>query len=65
MDNTRWVDNAKQVVQYELGLFAATVEEKYREDFFHPMNRDSWVRGFCEWFAAKQRRSAEVRASND
>ncbi len=59
------VDNAGNVVDYELHLFASTIKEKYREDFFHPMNRDEWVRRFCEWLAEKQSRSAEIRASND
>ena len=59
------VEQAGNSVAYELHLFANTIPEQHREDFFHPMNRDSWVRGFCEWLAAKQRKSAEVRASND
>jgi len=59
------VDQAGNHVAYELHLFAHTIAEAEREDFFHPMNRDAWVREFCEWLAAKQRKSAEVRASND
>ena len=55
----------KNQVAYEFVLFARTIAEQYREDFFCPMNRDEWVRRFCEWFAEKQRKSAEVRASND
>jgi hypothetical protein len=49
----------------QLYLYAETIPEEYREDHFDPRNRDSWVAGFCEWLAAKQRKSAEVRASND
>ena len=62
---TAQVDNAGYVVAYELKQFACTIDEKYREDFFHPMNRDEWVRRFCEWLAEKQHKSAQVRASND
>ena len=59
------IDNAAITLKYEFSLFAKTISEQYREDFFHPMNRDHWVASFCEWLAAKQRKSAEVRASND
>jgi hypothetical protein len=59
------IGNAGNSVAYELHLFANTIKPQYREDFFHPCNRDAWVREFCEWLAAKQRKSAEVRASND
>jgi len=59
------IENAGNSVAFELHRFAETVEEKYREDYFHPCNRDAWVASFCEWLAAKQRKSAEVRASND
>ena len=59
------VDKAGNSVAYELHLFAHTIEEKYREDFFRPTNRDEWVRRFCEWFAEKQAKSASIRASND
>lgn len=60
-----WTVNAEKVVAYELGLFAKTIDEHWRDQFFHPMNRDEWVRRFCEWFAEKQYKSAQVRASND
>lgn len=59
------IDKAADEVAYELALFAYTIKEEHRQDYFHPMNRDHWVRSFCEWLAAKQRKSAEVRASND
>lgn len=58
------IENAANSVARELHLFAQTIKE-YREDFFHPCNRDEWVRRFAEWLAAKQARSASVRASND
>ncbi len=57
--------NAARVLTFALEMFADTIDEQYREDYFHPMNRDEWVRRFCEWFAEKQAKSAEVRASND
>ena len=60
-----WAENAQKVVAYELGLFSKMIDAHWRDQFFHPMNRDEWVRRFCEWFAEKQQRSAEVRASND
>lgn len=63
--NSLTVDGAANVVAYELRNFAKTIEEEYRQDYFHPMNRDEWVRRFCEWLSEKQRKSAEVRASND
>lgn len=59
------IDNAGNSVAYELHLYAHTIGEEYQVDFFHPCNRDAWVQGFCEWLSAKQRKSAEVRASND
>jgi hypothetical protein len=52
MDNS--VDKAGNVVAYELHLFAHTIDEKERESFFHPMNRNQWVASFCEWLAKKQ-----------
>jgi hypothetical protein len=58
-------DNARMVVAHELDLFAKTIDEHWRDAFFHPMNRDEWVRRFCEWFAEKQAKSASIRASND
>ena len=60
-----YVDNAGKVVAYELVLFAKTVELEWRDSFFHPMNRDEWVRRFCEWLADKQHKESQVRASND
>jgi len=59
------VDEAGRIVSYELSLFAKTIKSDYLDDYFHPCNRDEWVRRFCEWLAHKQRKSAEVRASND
>jgi hypothetical protein len=59
------IEYAEKVVAAELRVYAATIKEEYREDFFDGRNRDDWVRGFCEWFADKQRKSAEIRASND
>jgi len=59
------VDNAAKLAAYEFRLFANTIEEKYREDFFHPCNKDEWVPRFCEWLAEKQAKSASFRASND
>lgn len=56
---------AGNILAYEVLLFSNTIGEFAREDYFHPMNRDQWVASFCEWLAAKQRKSAEVRASND
>ena len=62
MDN---ISGAERIVADQLRLYAGTIAEHYRNDFFDPRNRDSWVAGFCEWLAARQRKSAEVRASND
>jgi hypothetical protein len=62
---TDMADNARMVVAHELDLFAKTIDEHWRDQFFHPMNRDEWVRRFCEWLAEKQDKSAQVRASND
>jgi hypothetical protein len=59
------LENAEKVVAYELGLFAKTIDQEWRDSFFHPMNRDEWVRRFCEWLAEKQAASASIRASND
>lgn len=59
------IENAANQVARELHQFAKTIKEEYREDFFHSMNQDSWVRRFTEWLAEKQRCSAQVRASND
>lgn len=59
------VDNAGRQIVYELHLFARTIAEQSRTEFFHPCNRDEWVRAFCDWLAAKQQKSAEIRASND
>ena len=59
------IDNAAITLKYELNLFAKTIPEQYRDDFFHPMNRDAWIGGFCDWLATKQRKRSEVRASND
>lgn len=52
-------------ISIELRLFANTIAAEERADFFHPCNRDLWVREFCSWLSEKQRKSAEVRASND
>lgn len=60
-----WVEEAGKSAERELTSFACTISAEHRQDFFHPMNRDEWVRRFCEWLADKQRKSAEVRASND
>ena len=60
-----FVEAAGELVAYELHLFAHSIPVDSREDYFHPMNQDHWVRRFCEWLAEKQRKSAEVRASND
>lgn len=62
---TDHVQEASNSVARELLAYAKTVSEEDRQWFFHPMQRDEWVRYFCEWLAAKQRKSAEVRASND
>ena len=59
------LENAKRQTGVMLDRFALTIDPKYREDFFHPMNRDAWVPAFCEWFAADQAKMAAVRASND
>ena len=60
------VENAERQIAHELRIFADTqIAEGERGDFFHPCNRDEWVRAFCEWLSAKQQKSAEVRASND
>lgn len=60
------VCNAERQVARELHIFAETrIAEPEQADFFHPCNRDQWVAAFCEWLAAKQAKSAEVRASND
>jgi hypothetical protein len=58
---TTWAKNAQNEVAYEFSVFAGHHSDAY----FHPMERDYWVAEFCAWLAAKQRRSAEVRASND
>ena len=52
---------AKNYLAYELELFMHLKPE----DYFHPINRDTWVVSFCEWLAAKQRFCAGLRASND
>ena len=54
-------DRALSLIAYEFDVFA----KEHSEDYFHPMDRDHWVRRFCEWLMEKQRKSAEVRASND
>src|SRR4029077_1586809 len=59
------IDSAERLVAHNLLLYADTIDEKYREDHFDSRNKDEWVSGFCEWLADKQRKSAEVRASND
>jgi hypothetical protein len=59
------IDGAANVLAHQLRTFSNTIPEQYREDFFHPMNRDEWVRRFCEWLAEKQEKSARIRASND
>jgi len=59
------IDRADNLMAHELRLYASTITSEYREDFFDPRNRDYWVKGFCEWLMEKQRKSAEVRASND
>jgi len=59
------VEQARLSISYEMKLFSLTILERDREDYFHPMQRDEWVKRFCEWLAAKQRKSAEFRASND
>jgi len=58
-------EGAANFVAYELRLFSLTLKPEHRDEYFHPCNRDHWVRFFCEWLADKQRKSAEVRASND
>jgi len=55
------IQQAESYVAYEMQIFAIGKSP----DYFHPMNRDEWVASFCEWLADKQRKSAEVRASND
>jgi len=52
---------ASRLIAYEFELFT----KQHSEDYFHPMERDYWVLRFCEWLMEKQRKSAEVRASND
>jgi hypothetical protein len=59
------VFDASRSVAHELIYYSSTIKEEYREDHFDPRNRDEWVKRFCEWLSAKQRKSAEVRASND
>ena len=59
------VENAANIVASGLHVFAGTIAESEREDFFHPMNRDMWMCEFCNWLSAKQRKSAEQGASND
>ena len=54
-------DRAASLVVSEFAMFA----DQHDEYYFHPMERDYWVRRFCEWLMEKQRKSAEVRASND
>ena len=54
-------EGAASLVTSEFALFA----DQHSEDYFHPMDRDHWVLRFCEWLMEKQRKSAEVRASND
>ena len=56
---------AERVLAYELGIYALTIKQEYRDDWFHPMNRDQWVPSFCEWLTARQAKSAEIRTSND
>jgi len=59
------IDAAGRAITYELHSYAETITREFRDHYFDPRNRDSWVAGFCEWLAARQRKSAEVRASND
>lgn len=59
------MERAKNLLAYEVENFSHTIKEQYREDFFDARNADEWVRRFAEWLAARQRRLAEVRASND
>jgi len=59
------IKGAEIEVSFALHEYALTISDEYRQDFFDPRNRDYWVKGFCEWLMEKQRKSAEVRASND
>ena len=54
-------EQARNLLVFEFTLFAGYHDEEY----FDPRNRDMWVAKFCEWMAEKQRKSAEIRASND
>jgi hypothetical protein len=58
------IQEAQSYLAYELELFSRTVHQ-YRDEYFHPCNRDLWVARFCEWLAAKQRKAAQAGASND
>lgn len=59
------VGRASKSIEYELSLYAATIPQAHRDEYFHPCNRDMWVATFCEWLAAKQRASAARWASDD
>jgi len=59
------LETAANSVARELHVFAKTLKGDHVDEFFHPTNRDMWVRRFAEWLAEKQAASARIRASND
>jgi len=38
------VEQARLSISYEMKLFSLTILERDREDYFHPMQRDEWVK---------------------
>jgi hypothetical protein len=55
----------QRVMAYRLERFRMTIAPKDCDSFFDPRNADIWIPAFADWLKAEQRKSAEVRASND